>query len=252
MELDIERMQEASLKQQQKMLEALRAATENYVGMHLKSHIEVLLAEASMQGAVIIVDPDEKQDLLLSYPSVYADTSGYVHPTVRIECGPRSAHEPSNLRSISPYIGLDVSLDLAIADVQTIAAERTFIEKIFILHGHHCRFRDAGVIPVERNRLSRHYYDVALLMNTEVAANALTGTALLDTVRSRNKVTFPAAWRKYDEGVPGTFLVVPQQEVQRALEDDYASMQSMVFGEIPPFSWIVEQTQRLQERLNAL
>ena len=220
-------------------------ATIRYVGTELKSHLVALLP-----GVEIAVDADEQQDLLVSYASAYDGAPGYVRPTVRVECGPRSSHAPSEDRRVVPYLAEEVDSDFAVLSVPTILPERTFWEKVFILHGHHCRFRDEAKVPAERNRLSRHYYDVAVLMASPVGPRALGDVALLDDVRSRNKVTFPAAWRKYDEGVPGSFLILPQPEVRKALETDYEEMQSMVFGDVPTFAWILEQLEQLQARLN--
>ncbi|MHB8495113.1 MAG: nucleotidyl transferase AbiEii/AbiGii toxin family protein [Casimicrobiaceae bacterium] len=134
--------------------------------------------------------------------------------------------------------------------MSTICAERTFWEKAFILHGHHCRYRDEEVIPVERNRLSRHYYDVAMLYNSPIGNGALADQDLMAHVREHNQLAFPRAWRKYDEGKPGSFLIVPQPQVKKAIEADYDQMQSMVFGDVPSFAWVHDQLEKLHARLN--
>ncbi len=121
---------------------------------------------------------------------------------------------------------------------------------LFILHGHHCRFRDEHAVPSERNRLSRHYYDVAMLGASECGAAALTDADLLEAVRSHNKLAFPAAWRRYEEGFPGGFVLVPQREFCDVLAADYEQMQAMIFGEVPEFPTILAQIERLQAQLN--
>lgn len=80
-------------------------------------------------------DPD-KQSLLIRYPSVAASV-GYVAPFVKIESGAKSALDPNEERLIVPYIAADAlnGKALTVVGVTTINPERTFLDKILILHG---------------------------------------------------------------------------------------------------------------------
>lgn len=245
---DLEALRQLSGKQQRKAFEALSTAGAAYVAGPLARHIRERLT--GIEGVDVQVDVNDDQTLLVSFPSVYGTRNDYVRSAVRIECGPRSAHEPATNSSVAPYVAKLLQSDLAVPDVPTIKAERTFWEKVFILHGHHCRYRDEGVVPTERNRLSRHYYDVAMMLDTPAGANAVQDVALLDRVRSHNQLAFPSTWKRYDQGVPGSVLIIPQGEVRKAIEADYAQMQAMVFGDVPKFAWVLKQIARLQQHLN--
>lgn len=250
-EHDIDYLRTLSGKRLKSAFEALVQVSAGYVGNELKPHLEADLRRLELAHVQVDVDPQEDQTLLLSYASVYTSPADYVRPTVRIECGPRSAHEPAAPRSVTPYVSAVGDFQFEVSNVPTIKAERTFWEKLFILHGHHCRFRDEQLLPRESNRLSRHYYDVAMLGASECGTAALADTGLLEAVRSHNQLAFPAAWRKYEEGSPGRFVLVPQLEVREVLAADYRQMQAMIFGEVPEFSEILAQIERLEARLNS-
>ena len=74
-------------------------------------------------------DPDG-QTLLIHYPEVEPRDGAYVRPVVRIESGAKSALDPNELAIIRPYVTDDLpGLDLAVPDVTTIKAARTFWDK---------------------------------------------------------------------------------------------------------------------------
>ena len=97
-----------------------------------------------------------------------------------------------------------------VGNVETLAPERTFWEKLLILHGLHCGYRDAGRLLADKDRISRHYYDAAVIAATETGESALTDTALLDAVRTHNLVAFRQAWKRFEEAVPGSLRLWPR------------------------------------------
>ena len=85
---------------------------------------------------------------------------------------------------------------------------------------------------------------------TEVGMNAVADTALLDDVRRHNLVAFRQAWKRFEEAVPGTIRVVPQNELGRAVERDYRAMRDMILGDVPKFAWIMDRLKRLEALVN--
>lgn len=131
-----------SNKSRGRALKELQASCANYIKTTIKPQLEEAFASLDMK---IEVDPLEGQTLLLSYPSALAQRDGYVDPVVKLEGGARSALLPSHRARIRPYVA-DVlpDADLEVDNVMTIDAERTFLDKLVILHGRHCRFRDTA------------------------------------------------------------------------------------------------------------
>ena len=244
-----------SNKKRKKLFEELRAACSNYIFTDLKTDLAKLVDETS-EGCCVYPDPrdGDRQTLLVEYPSLYTETDfAYVAPQVKVEGGARSALDPNSVHNITPYMAdelPDWSFD--VENITVSAPERTYLDKLLILHGIHCGYRDGGRLPRERGRISRHYYDVAMITGTETGRSALSDTALLDDVRTHNTIAFRQAWKKLEEAVPGSLRLVPQAEPLAVIEGDYAEMQKMMFGDAPDFRWIMEQVERAEAAINKI
>jgi hypothetical protein len=67
---------------------------------------------------------------------VIADPKDYIRSAVKIEAGANWVLDPHEATTVKPYIAVDLSdLDLAVRNVTTVKPERTFWDKIIILHG---------------------------------------------------------------------------------------------------------------------
>ena len=235
------------------LFEELRAACSAYVLGDLKDALAACLDEIA-PGCQITTDKYDatEQTLLVRYPSLYSGHEGdYVLPRVKLEGGARSALTPSRSCSIAPYIADDLpEHELQVDGIDTIIPERTFLDKLLVLHGLHCGCREADRLPKANSRVSRHYYDFAVISGTETGAAALADRDLLGDVRDHSMVAFRQAWKRLDEAVPGTVRLEPQPELRAVLEQDYATMQGMMLGDAPDFGWIVEQVRRAEAAIN--
>lgn len=196
-------------------------------------------------------DPDD-QTLLFRYPvgnpSRTADEPAYIRPVVRLEIGARSDHWPAVEATVMPYAATDFP-DLFKepgCEVHALAAERTFWEKVTILHMWH----HAHVNKKFRDRQSRHYYDVVRLYEHESGKAAIKDTDLLLSVAQHKKVFFPAAWARYADAKPGTLRIVPPDARLPELEQDYRKMQEMIFGEPPAFERLLEVLREIERHVN--
>ena len=181
-ERDPTRVEELSNKARRALFENLRSACSEYICGGLADWLGSILGES---GRVVQDADDEgQQTLLIEYPSLFsASETDYVKPRVKLECGARSALEPSVVVSVGAYIDEELpELISAVDGIQMIVPERTFLEKLLILHGVHCGYRDESRLPADRHRISRHYYDVAMMSETEVGMNAVADIGLLDDV----------------------------------------------------------------------
>ena len=188
-------------------------------------------------------DADSGQTLLVTYPTLYpGDDDAYVAPRVKIEAGARSALEPRVTCAVSPFVADELpNWRFGAENVSALAPERTSWEKLLILHGLHCGYRDARRLPTDRDRISRHYYDAATIAKTRTGKAALSDTDLLDAVRKHNLIAFRQAWKRFEEAVPGSLRLVPQPELRVAIERDYRAMRDMVLGDAPAFEWILDR-----------
>ena len=240
-----------SNKKRKALFEELKTACGDYIRNDLSAALETLMGE---HCHIMPDDEDpDQQTLLIRYPTLYpTDEHAYVQPVVKLEAGARSALDPNTMVTIEPYISDEVKdgFSLAVPNIRTIEPTRTYLDKLMILHGAHCGYRDQNRVPTDKQRVSRHYYDVAMLTGTDVEKAALADEALVDSVREHNKIAFRQAWRKMDEAVPGTFCIAPPVELHAALKRDYDAMRGMMFGDAPNFKWIVEQLRIADDTAN--
>jgi len=174
-----------------------------------------------------------------------------VAPSVKIEAGARSAPDPNETGDVTAFIDDELhGSSLDVSNVKVLSPRRTYWEKLLILHGTHCRYRDEGRLPEDRNRISRHYYDAAMITATDIGASALTDLELLDAVRSHNLVAFRQAWKRFEQATPGSLRLVPQSGLREAIERDYAAMQDMVLGDAPEFDWVDERLREAEAAIN--
>ena len=240
-----------SKRQRAALFDALTEDCSSYVLGDLRAALTSVIGEAA-EGCRVVPDTDDPQTLLIEYPTLYrSGDTAYVAPSVKIEAGARSALDPNETRGITAFIDdelHDSSLD--VGNVRVLSPRRTYWEKLLILHGAHCGYRDEQRLPEDRNRISRHYYDVAMITATETGASALTDLELLDAVRSHNLIVFRQAWKRFEEAIPGSVRLVPQSGLREAIEGDYGAMQGMILGDAPEFEWINERLHEAEAAVN--
>ena len=132
--------------------------------------------------------------------------------------------------------------------VLTAAAERTFWEKVTILH-HEANRPEHLPMP---SRYSRHYYDLYCIAHSESKAAAYEDLDLLGRVVEFKMKFYPRKWAQYELARPGTMKLCPPEYRYAALEEDYAVMQGMMFGECPSFADLMAFIRELEAEINAL
>ena len=244
-------------KEAQQLIAALTAAAATYISTKL-------LADLSEEVRAVLGDAEEEWDLEvddadaltlnLRYPASLGaseyDVFRYLRPVVRIEMGIRADHWPATVVGVRSYAA-ERFPDFFVypaADVRVLAAERTFWEKVTLLHAEHHRPADK---PTKEN-LSRHYYDVAKLAKSDVKATAFRRGDLLSRVIEHKKLYFRSGWANYETAIPGTMRLVPLEARLDGLRRDYANTRDMVFGDAPPFDALVETIRALETEINSL
>jgi hypothetical protein len=244
---------ELSRNKRKTLFEELRAACSDYTVSKLRSSLGKVLDDLGANCVVRVDEEDQdRQTLLVEYRSVFkAEDLIYALPRVKIEGGARSALDPHSQHTVVPFVANELDgWNLEAAGIITIEPTRTYWEKLFILHGTHCGYRDEQRLPNDRDRLSRHYYDVAMISDTETGRLALANHDLWTAVREHNLLAFRQAWKKFEEAVPGSTRIVPQPVLRKEIEKDYAAMQGMILGDAPPFTWIMERLEAVEATLN--
>lgn len=242
-----------SRKKREHLFRELKATCSDYIVSKLAPALSTILDGLQIKCSIMADEADaDRQTLLVEYPSVFdTDALSYVVPRVKIESGARSALDPNSKREIRPYIADELTdWKFVVGGITTIDPARTYWEKLLMLHGTHCGFRDEGRLPTDRDRISRHYYDVAMISDTKIGQNANRDHELWAAVREHNLIAFRQAWKKFDEAIVGSTHIVPQAALRPEIEKDYAAMQGMILGDAPAFSWIMERLEKIEEAIN--
>jgi hypothetical protein len=250
----VEELEALSNKKRRAKLDAIRGACRAYIVEPLRTSLTDIVAIAtSGAGRVEIDDADpDGQTLLIHYPEVEPRDGAYVRPVVRIESGAKSALDPNAPATIRPYVADEIdSLDLTVPNVTTIEAERTFWDKVVILHGLRRWYDRRGVLRQEGQRISRHYYDLHRLAASEPGRRALADAALgADCVRHA-RMFFDRPDYDLASAQPGTYALTAHDAMTDALRGDYENTKAMIFGEPPSFEAILASIAKIEAALNS-
>lgn len=253
-------LQALSGKKRKAKLEEIKAACQAYIAGPLREQLAALLADSlavagqAAGDARVEPDPDDPdgQTLLVWYPPVSATQDGaYVRPAVKIESGAKSALDPNRPLTIRPYVDDDLpELDLSVADVVTVDPERTFWDKVVIVHGLRRWFERRGALRGGGQRVTRHYYDLYRLMGASIGQAAVADLALGQDCVAHARMFFNSPDLDLATAAPGTFALTPTADMREPLERDYAAMGGMIFGDVPSFKDVMAAVGELEARLN--
>ncbi|MCD6367447.1 MAG: nucleotidyl transferase AbiEii/AbiGii toxin family protein [Bacteroidales bacterium] len=185
------------------------------------------------------------------YPKL-TEEDEYLKPGLLLEIGSRSLKEPYTERKFKSFVA-EVFKGKEFADpeiaIPSVNPERTFLEKIFLLHEEFQRPEEK--IRVEK--LSRHLYDIEKLMDTEYAEVALTNQELYQTIVEHRSKFSKVSGVDYARQQPEHIKFIPPDKFLTLWESDYIEMQeSMIYGESLPFDELIEKLKTLQERINSI
>jgi Nucleotidyl transferase AbiEii toxin, Type IV TA system len=232
------------------LLQDLQSAAEDCVNGPLLSELQAALSEHLEQGFQLAADPDDAQTLLFTYPSGSAadGVHRYVKPIIRFEFGARGVQLPAEDRIIKPYLSEAIPDLFASPDTvaRVLGIERTFWEKATILH---MLFHQDADKPLA-DRMSRHYYDMAMLIGQPSKDRAMADLALLEEVAHHKSVFFKAAWASYETAKPGSLRLVPKAEIAKALKKDYGGMREMIIGNAPEWDAILASIEVFETEIN--
>ncbi len=255
----LEELEGLSGKKRKAQLEAIMQASQEYVRDVLHPQLQAVSAESARaagqpsRSVSVEVDEDDPdgQTLIFRYPSVVIARDEYVRPSVRIECGARSAVNPHVACSVEAYIASDVrDLNLVVQDIRTIEPKRTFWDKVLTLHGFRRWHDKRGELIREGQRVTRHYYDIHSLVHSKAGALAEADLALATDCARHARVFFHRPDMDLASAVPGSFSLIPTPGMMDGLREDYTRMAGMIIGIVPSFEDVMASITDLEHRLN--
>jgi hypothetical protein len=235
-----------------KQVKALRSKSKEFLTIEFIPLLEKAFIIAGFDKMKFKIPEDPVNDPIsieIQYPYI-AKYPGYILPRVLIEIGSRSLIDPFVERTITSFV-TEQFPDQDFADVPvkipTATPERTFLEKIFLLHEEYQK----GEIRV--NRLTRHLYDLERIMDTPYGNNALKDYKLYQNIVEHRKLLFSVNDVDYSLHQPQLINLVPPDKVLKDWEKDYKDLsENMIYGEKLPWNDLVERIKALTDRINSL
>lgn len=240
-----------------RQIERLRVVSNDYMLNVFYPELQKRFQEKGMNAIKWDIEKTDNPEedpvkIYLYYPEVI-ESPGYLEPRIQIEISCRSLREPftnKNFRSLIDDEYPEMEFAQKSIEVQTVNPERTFLEKIFLLHEEFHR----PVDKIRVTRLSRHLYDIYHLSKTEYAEKAINDKELYETiVVHRHKFT-RVGGVNYNEHNPQSINPIPIPQVIEAWKEDYKIMlEQMIYEENKPsFEDIITEITALKEKINAL
>lgn len=252
--------------ERERRTKALKAAAQRYVQEIALPELSnaIALALGTSDVWTVLIDPEDRdvQTVLFQYPKLFNyggdyGTSGhgvgnfgegeygYIRPRIKLEFGARGETEPSETKPIISFLAQEFPDELpdATVSVATLSVERTFWEKVTILHALHHGTK-------LRPEMSRHYYDTAMLAEKGIDDAAIKAPVLLARVALNKSLMFADKKASYDTATLGSLRLVPTEDLRERLRADYVAMAEMFMGPQPSFENLMTAIGALEAKLN--
>jgi hypothetical protein len=219
----------------------------------LKSIAQVVSDRCALPPAVRNSGKGVHRAVAYTFPAIWSGGE-LVPPSVLLEMGTRSAFVPVatlRLETMLAHAVPAAAAELPACDLPVLRAERTLVEKLFVIHGAVVRHLHAPErAPLAR--LGRHYYDVARLLGDEVV-RASVGTAdFWEMARDHDE----RGSREFPKHVgppalnfgasPGLF---PDEATRAELAREYERDRDLFFGTSPSFDRVLASLRAVRSLL---
>ena len=241
----------------------LREAAQDYLFGEFKKKLSGVLAEMGLDVKVMAEDEvsgengepqkvDHDKDptvIYVKYNSLYSSAAVYAKPVVKVEISVLSMDEPYEMKRISSLVeqvyereGIAVDKEL-VQTIKTVSPTRTFLEKAFLM----CEEYQKN--PPRTYRMSRHFYDLECLMDTEYGRAALMDNALYQEIINHRRKFYHVGAVDYNQLQRESISIVPPKELMPLYEADYADMRkSFIYDSSKDFGQLMARMVELEGR----
>lgn len=232
-------------------IKKLRKKSAKFISTEVLADITEAIEKNELSISSIGIEPFEDSDtdplrIFITYEQL-TKQSQYIKPRVLLEISCRSLREPCEDVSIRSIVDREFeSADFANTtfDVRTVEPQRTFLEKIFLLH------EEWQKKNIRVDRLSRHLYDLEKLMDTDHAKKALEDGNLFYHIAEHRSTFSSLKGIDYANHKPSLIQIIPPDSVIENFETDYKVMQeSMLAGESLTWGKLIKRLTQLQKNL---
>lgn len=184
----------------------------------------------------------------MSYKSLF-EPNPYLPDRVKIEFSVRSQKDPNDYRAMQTLLNNYCPNDIygeVLFEVATIQPNRTFIEKILLLHEEYNRKDES---KMRTYRMSRHYYDLYRI-NKEYS-KTLSDVPFIEQIIEHRKFYSRLRYFDYTSLCFGQIAIIPSETILIKLESDYEEMaKEIMYGTVPTFAEVVDTVKIIQDAFN--
>jgi hypothetical protein len=246
--IDLKSQSKTSLK---KISETLKNQVVEQVKEDIFPYLQKSLHSQNLNRHAKLEINQDGDQILFYYPSLMETFNDYLREHVLIEFGGRNSTSPNELRQITPFISrVTTNLKLPSPDVKVLSPLRTFWEKTILIHVECHRRR----LQANAERLSRHWYDLAMMISKGLDVQAMADKTLFNDVIQHKLAFYNASYANYDKCINNNFKLLPEDDELDDLRKDYMLMiKSGMFSKEPMrFEEVVSHVSALQDRLNSI
>ena len=243
-------------KLSKKQIHKLRYASYEFLAEKFTPELQEKFRELGFTDVLVkareVVNHDQDPLIIEIYYPKLTEKNVYLRPDVLVEIGSRSLKEPFSPCKFQTLVSENYS-NKPFADseitIPTVNVERTFLEKVFLLHEEYQR-------PAEKRRverLSRHLYDIEKISQTPYFQKALLAKDLYKTIVAHRDKFSHLGGVDYTKHEPRFINIIPSENVLSLWEKDYAEMsESMIYGEKLSFNKLIDRIKIVNDKVNRI
>ena len=205
----------------------------------------------SIRVNITPVTTTDPEIIEVEYKSLFT-ASEYIKRKIILEVGGRSMREPLEtvkLQSIIDKAFPNTKFAEKPFNAQVVVPQRTFIEKICLLHEEFAKPQEF----MRTERMSRHLYDLARMTDTPIADKSLADKQLYNSVTEHRRIFIGLKGFDYSTLAPQSINIIPPANIIDLWKEDYETMQrTMIYGQSPSFDRLIDRIKQLNERINRI
>jgi len=203
----------------------------------------------SVKVNITPISTTDPEIIEVHYKSSYNELS-YLKPVVKLEISGRSMTEP--VRKVALQSLVDKEFPAASFaenpfDVNAVVLERTFWEKVCLLHEEFAKLQEF----MRTERMSRHLYDLAKMYDAGIAEIALKDEGLYVSIVEHRRIFVGLKGFDYSTLATKTINIIPPENVIAQWQQDYETMrETMIYGNSLSFNNLIDKMKQLNVRIN--
>jgi predicted nucleotidyltransferase component of viral defense system len=205
----------------------------------------------SVEVNITSISTTDPEIIEIHYKSLYNELS-YLKPIVKLEISGRSMNEPLQKVALQSFVDKKfptASFTEKSFEVKAVVPERTFWEKVCLLHEEFAKPQEF----MRSERMSRHLYDLVRMFDANITETALSDRDLFKNIVEHRRIFIDLKGFDYDTLSPETINIIPPENLIAQWKKDYETMrETMIYGESLPFDKLIEKVKQLNKKIRRI